>query len=188
MKTKKMAQILFLFIGFLMMGILSISNGLADEFEGGVEDQFKLTRFSDEQIQIEIQNKIKIACKGDRCEMASVTNKGESFVVSVYAGVGNSNNSTGNSNGGVIIVDGNGGNSTSDASAPYVGISMKYITGNCTQSVNVPQSLYVAMNTYLYHLINEDGSIERQFSPAQQTMILFYTTILKQASGCTIPN
>ncbi len=157
----------------------------ASEFDDGIENEFRLTRFSDDQIQVEIRNKMKVACKGDRCELASVTNKGEAFVVTVSAGVGNNNNNA-SGTGGVVIIDGGRNNSNNDFQ-PYVGVQLKYVNGHCTQSVNVPTSLYVAMNTYLYHLVNEDGSIDRQFTPAQQTMILFYTTILKQASGCTIP-
>ncbi|MEN9723060.1 MAG: hypothetical protein RJB38_1046 [Pseudomonadota bacterium] len=172
------------FLALSLGSLLSLAPAFSSEFEGGVEDQFRLTRYSDDQIQLEIQNKIKVACKGDRCELASVTNRGESFTVSVSAGVGNNNQWGGN--GGVVIVDGSGRNNSNN-NEPYIGVTLKYLKGNCTQSVNVPQSLYIAMNTYLYRLINEDGSTERSFSPAQQTMILFYTTILKQASGCTVP-
>ena len=116
-----------------------------------------------------------------------MTNRGEAFTVAISTGYGDPNGSNTN-NGGVVVVDSNGGHHNDFQSQPYVGVTLRYIKGSCTQSVNVPKSLYVAMNTYLYHLINEDGSIERQFTPAQQTMILFYTTILKQASGCNNPN
>lgn len=165
-----------------LIAIMTSSVSFAENFEKGVEEEFKFTRYSDDQIQIEIQNKIKVACKGDRCELASVTNRGESFVVSIHAGINENNTNTGS---GVVIVDG-GHVADNNSNGPSIGVTMKYVKGQCTQTVHVPQSLYIAMNTYLYRLLNEDGSIERQFSPAQQTMILFYTTILKQASGCQI--
>ncbi len=157
----------------------------AGEFDQAVDQQFRVTRFSDNQIQVEIDQTMKIACRGDRCELASITQKGESFTIGLQAGVGNRQASS--SNGSVVIVDPNGSNTDANNSGPYIGLTLKYLRGNCTQVVNVPRSLYRAMNTYLYHLIQEDGSTERQFSPAQQTMILFYTTILNKASGCTIP-
>jgi len=156
-----------------------------DEFDGGVEDEFTVERFSDDEIRLKIEEKAKIACKGDRCELASVTNKGDSFKVVFSTGYGDENNN--NSGSGSVIVVGDGGGNNNPGNEFFVGLQIQYITGECTQTVLVPESLYITMNTYLYRLLNEDGSVERQFSAAQQTMILFYTTILKQASGCTIP-
>jgi hypothetical protein len=40
------------------------------------------------------------------------------------------------------------------------------------------------MNRYMYGLISEDGGIRRGFTPADEAMIMFYSTIMKQASGC----
>lgn len=132
-----------------------------------------------------IANDMKIQCYKGLCEMAMVDTKGQGFVVELNVGYGNQNNgssSGGSSSGGVVVVATGQVNRQPE---PYAGVTLRYVTQRCRQSVRVPQALYVSMNTYLYNLINEDGTTKRTFDPAEQTMILFYTTVMKQANGCT---
>ena len=56
--------------------------------------------------------------------------------------------------------------------------------GSCEQTVKVPRSLYYSLNRYIYGLLNSDSSTRRSFTPADEAMIIFYTTIAKQAQGC----
>ena len=134
-----------------------------------------------------IFNDMKIQCYRGLCEMAMVDTRGHAFVAEVTAGYGNQNGSNGGmggSGGGVVVV---GTGTYNNTPQPYFGVTLRYVSQHCVQSVRVPTSLYVSMNTYLYNLINEDGSTKRTFDPAEQTMVLFYTTIMKQANGCTTP-
>ena len=87
------------------------------------------------------------------------------------------------SNGGgtTVIVPGTGGNYSSE---PFFGVSLRYTRAKCTQMVKVPRSLYIGINRYMYGLINEDGGTRRGFTPSDEAMIMFYSTIMKQASGC----
>ena len=155
----------------------------ADEFAGGAPE-LKFTRYSDDRIQLEIEGKMKVACRKDRCRMFSVTSQSDAFVVELNGGYGSPNGAYGNGSngGGSVIVTGTG--ATTPAPSPYVGLTLRYVDGVCTQSVDVPESLYIALNTYIYHLMSADGSTRKNFTPAEQTMMMFYTTILTQAKGC----
>lgn len=41
-----------------------------------------------------------------------------------------------------------------------------------------------ALNRYMYGLMTETGGTRRGFTPADEAMIMFYTTVMKQATGC----
>lgn len=158
-----------------------------NEFSGGAEE-YEQPHFTPAYIHQMISQNMKIQCSRGLCEMAMVDTKGHAFVVEVNAGYGNQNNFSngGNAGGGVVVVA-PGSSNYSNVPQPNFGLTIRYVAQRCKQSVRVPVSLYVSLNTYLYSLMNEDGSTKRTFDPAEQTMILFYTTLLKQASGCTTP-
>ena len=121
-----------------------------DEFEEGAEEEFVVERYFDDEIHMRIAEQAKLACKGDRCELASVTNKGESFKVVFSAGFGDQDNANGNGSV-VVIEDGGTENSEDDF---FVGLQVQYLQGECTQSVHVPESLYIVMNTYIVNRQN----------------------------------
>ena len=156
------------------------------EFSGGSSEYNQnQTYYTPAYVSKMIAQNMKIQCYRGLCQMAMVDTKGHAFTAELSAGYGNQNQgSTGGGSGGVVVVGTGGYNTTPE---PYVGVDLRYVTQDCKQSVMVPTALYVSMNTYLYNLINEDGTTKRTFDPAEQTMILFYTTILKQANGCTTP-
>ena len=155
----------------------------SSEFDGG-SAEYNQTLYTPAYISKMIANNMKVQCYHGLCQMAMVDTRGQAFVAEVNAGYGNQNQGSGSGSGGVVVVGTGGYNNTPQ---PYFGVDLRYVTQDCKQSVLVPTALYVAMNTYLYNLINEDGTTKRTFDPAEQTMILFYTTILKQATGCTTP-
>ncbi len=152
---------------------------------GGGAGEYEQIYYTPAYISKMIANDMRIQCYRGLCEMAMVDTRGQAFVFEVNVGYGNQNGMNGaGGSGGVVVVGGGGFNNTPQ---PYAGVTIRYVAQHCKQSVRVPTSLYVSMNTYLYNLINEDGTTKRTFDPAEQTMILFYTTILKQATGCTTP-
>ena len=158
--------------------------GADNEFSGGAPE-FNQIVYTPAYISKVIADNMKIQCFHGLCEMAMVDTRGQSFTAEVNAGYGNPNATNGGAggSGGIVVV--NPGTNTNTTPQPYFGVTIRYVTQHCTQSVRVPTSLYVSMNTYLYSLINEDGTTKRTFDPAEQTMILFYTTILKQTTGCS---
>ncbi len=175
---------------FFMMAMLVISGATfaQDDFDnryGGASEEFEVMKFDDASIMLRIHQEAKISCNEDGlCTLFSVTNEKKEY--SVEFSVGESSNGyanmNGGSNGSVVVVPGNG--SYSSEPQPYVGLVLRMTKGTCTQKVNVPMSLYVSMNSYMYHLVNSDGTPKRGFTPADETMIMFYTTIMKQATGC----
>ena len=156
-----------------------------NEFDGGA-GEYDQIKYTPAYISKTISENMKIQCSNGLCEMAMVDTRGRTFVVELYTGYGSTNgmygSSMGGNAGGSVVVLGNG--QLSNSPQPYYGVTLRYINQHCTQSIKVPTSLYVSMNTYLYSLINEDGTTKRTFDPAEQTMILFYTTVMNQANGC----
>lgn len=164
---------------FLMsIALLLMKNTVvfANEFDGGA-DEYKPN--STQSIRMKVDENAKLACNGDACVLFGVSTSGDSFTTEFNVGVGNPNGS--NQNGSVIVV---GGTTQQDNNEPWVNLKIKYVMSSCTQKVLVPQSLYIAMNTYLYALLDDEGGTKKNFAPAEQTMILFYTTIAQQAKGC----
>ena len=154
------------------------------EYDGG-SSEYNQIYYTPAYISKMISDNMRIQCYRGLCEMAMVDTRGTTFVAEISSGYGNQNGMSGGGNagnGGVVVV---GTGSYNNTPQPYFGVTLRYVSQHCVQSVRVPTSLYVSMNTYLYSLINEDGTTKRTFDPAEQTMILFYTTILKQANGCT---
>jgi len=76
-----------------------------------------------------------------------------------------------------------GQNNCADCSPTHWGFTVSYRVGHCTQEVLVPRSLCYSMNRYLYGLMQETGETRKGFTPANEAMIMFYSTIMKQASA-----
>lgn len=144
-------------------------------------NEFSFEKFDDSTILMAINRDARIACNASGlCRISSVTSNDRRFTASFSIGEGNTFGS-GLGNGTNIIVPGNGNLGSTE---PYYGITLKFTTGRCTQTVNVPRAVYYAVNRYMYGLMTETGGTRRGFTPADEAMIMFYTTIMKQATGC----
>lgn len=156
-----------------------------DMFAGGT-DEFEFERFSDDRILVAIDADAAINCSSEGlCTLAATTTNNRGFTVSFNVGEGGSQNGLGgygNGNGGTTINV--GGDNSSDNNEVQWGVNIRYSIGTCTQKVKVPRALFYAINRYMYGLMNSDGSVRRGFTPADEAMILFYTTILNKAAGC----
>ena len=172
-------------VSLLALGLLTsqVFAQNMNETLGGGSKEFEYVRYTDQYIQLRIHEAAQINCKKGLCTLFSQTTNNQGFTVEFSVGE-SANGGYGNAggNGSVIIVPSNG-TSTSGVQ-PYVGLTLRYNVGTCTQKINVPESLYVSMNTFLYNLVNEDGTPQRGFTPADEAMIMFYSTIMKQAAGC----
>jgi hypothetical protein len=153
-----------------------------DIFAGGTRE-FEFERFDDDSILMAINQDARIACNNNGlCKLTSVTSNDMRFTAQFNFGEGNMWNSGLGGTGTNIIIPGTGANFGTNQ--PYYGVTLKFTAGKCTQTVNVPRSVYYAINRYMYGLMTEEGGTRRGFTPADEAMIMFYTTVMKQATGC----
>jgi hypothetical protein len=166
-------------ISFLI-SLYAHAQSLGGKFEEET-NEFSFERFDDSTIMMSIDRDARIACDiSGLCKLTSVTSNDQRFTASFSVGEGNTWG-TGLGSGTNIIVPGNGNLGSNE---PYYGITIKFTKGRCTQNVFVPRSIYYAVNRYMYGLMTESGGVRRGFTPADEAMIMFYTTIMKQANGC----
>jgi hypothetical protein len=157
-----------------------------DDFGSG-SDEFDFDRFSNESILYMIDNDAEFACnRPGLCTIHSVTSNDRRFTASFNFGEGQNNQNLGGS-GTVIVAGGGGGQTCTTCPRDYWGVNLEFTTGQCTQRVQVPRSLYYSMNRYMYDLMDEEGNTRRGFDPAKEAMIMFYSTIMKEAKGCVAP-
>lgn len=157
-----------------------------DDMFGGGTDEFEFERFSDDRILVAIDEDAAVNCdKQGLCTLSAITTNSRTFSVNFNIGQGNNASGGfggyGEGNGGTTI---NIGDDNQDENREHWGVNVQYKIGSCTQKVKVPRALFYSMNRYLYGLMTEEGSVRRGFTPADEAMILFYTTILNKASGC----
>lgn len=172
----------------LKLGILglflspALIAGDIDGLFGGGDREFEFERFSDDRVLLRIDEDARIACRRGVCTLHTVTNNFGGVEVSFTVGEGSNNNSGSGSVTNIYT----GGNGSNNNSGEFWGITVRYKRGNCTQRINVPRSVYYAINRYMYGLMEDDGGTRRGFTPADEAMIMFYTTIMDKASGCTM--
>ena len=174
-------------MALLMASVSSatFAGDIDDLFSGG-EDEFQFERFSDESVLLKIDADAQIACNAGVCTLHTVTNRYGEFEVSFNVGEGD----TDSNNSGTTIITGGGaqdGYQTINQNEQYWGATVSYKKGACTQSINVPRSVYYSINRYMYGLMTDEGGTRRGFTPADEAMIMFYTTIMDKANGC-MPN
>lgn len=167
----------------LLLSSATFAGGDIDDMFGGGEDQFEFERFSDNQILLAIDADAEIACRHGLCTLHSVSNNYGGWSVSFNVGEGSQMNNNGGTN---IYTGGQSGYGCNDCPRDYWGIQIRYGRGQCTQTIKVPRSVYYAVNRYMYGLMTEEGGTRRGFTPADEAMIMFYTTIISKATGCTM--
>ena len=168
---------------------LNITPSFADEidelFVGGVDSEFDFERFDDNNIMEAIAHDASIACKNGLCTLSSVDTDYNEFSINLNGGMGsNSGTDESGSFDGTSINFNNNSGEASFEDRLHIGLNIKFKKGKCTRKVNVPRSLYYALNTYMWKLMDSDGNTRLELTTADETMILFYTTVMKQASGC----
>lgn len=159
----------------------TVSATNVDDLFAGGEREFEFDRFADDSILLAIDEEAEMACEKGVCTLHAVTNNYGGFEVAFNVGEGDNNNNGGGTN----IYTGGAGYNTNDNSE-YWGFTVKYRRGQCTQRIRVPKSVYYSINRYMYGLMTEEGGTRRGFTPADEAMIMFYTTIMSKANGCTM--
>lgn len=153
-----------------------------DSRYGAGSDEFEFQKFDNETIMLSIKRDMEIACDNrGLCILSAVTSRDNRFTAQFNVGEGY--NPYGNQGSGTTVII-PGGTGFPTGTQPYFGINLRYTNARCTQTIQVPRSLYISMNRYMYGLMSEEGGTRRGFSPADEAMIMFYSTIMKQATGC----
>lgn len=170
----------------LVTSTLAFADAIDDIFDPG-NGEFKFERFSNEGILLAIDQDARIACQENgQCVLSSAQSDSKGWEVSFNVGQSNGMNA---GTGTTVITGGYdpGKNDCSTCNTVNWGFTVSYKVAHCTQKVLVPRSLYYSMNRYLYGLMQETGETKKGFTPADEAMIMFYTTIMKQASasGCS---
>jgi hypothetical protein len=189
----------FLFIMSLLFGISvnTYADNIDDLFSGGEDREFEFERFSEANVMEAISHDAGMACRNGLCTLTSNDTRFKEFTINMNGGLGNNESNgyggygPGNGSGYNIYLPGNNNNGGL-ANMPFesrlhANINIQLKVGSCTRTVKIPRSLYYAINRYMYGLMNEDSTTRRSFTPADEAMILFYTTVMKEASACNRP-
>jgi hypothetical protein len=185
---------------FTLLSLLAIFSGrvmadnIDDLFAGGENNETGFARFSEANVMEAIANDAGIACKKGLCTLTSNDTRFKEFTINMNGGMGNNSSGgfggygPGNNNNGYNIYLPSTTNPI-DPNMPFesrlhANINIQLKVGTCSRSVKIPRSLYYAINRYMYGLMNEDSTTRRSFTPADEAMILFYTTVMKEASAC----
>ncbi|ASD64725.1 protease [Bdellovibrio bacteriovorus] len=173
------------FLGAALVALAMSLTVHADEFDGGSPDYDPRPNphYTEAEIQRKIENEMAVACRGNLCSIVGTDGHGEGWTVSFQVGYGDNPNSGGNN-----FYIGDSQNSTNNGGDYYAGITVTYKNYSCNSTLRVTPSVYRFVNTYMYNMVNADGSTKRNFSPADQTVILFYTTMLNKVDNCKALN
>ena len=130
------------------------------------------------------KDKDNIACKGSLCTLFSVTSNNRTFNITTYVGDGMPTSS----GSGTTNYYGSTTGTTGATGTLGYGIEISAEWTHCVKNINVDKSVYDAVTTYMRELINTtpgEPSTYPQFTPAEQTMLLFYTTVMDLTKGAT---
>lgn len=168
---------------FVLLASVAVAglNVQAGEFDSGSTefDTPQVPHYSEAELQRKIENEMAIACSGNLCKIVGQDSQGSGWTVQFQVGYGNSYN---NGTGDTIYIGGNNNNDNNDG---FANITVSYKNYKCHSNLLVTPAVYRFVNTYLYNMVNSDGSVKRNFSPADQTVILFYTTMLNKVDSCS---
>ncbi|WP_415061200.1 protease [Bdellovibrio sp.] len=168
-------------IKMLLTGLLLMTGiqAAATEFDNG-SDEFEprpLPHYSEAELQKQIENEMAVACSGNLCKIVGQDSHGSGWTVQFQVGYGRANGGNGDT---IYIGDYRDNNDNKG----FASITVSYKNYKCHSSMLVTPAVYRFVNTYLYNMVNSDGSVKRNFSPADQTVILFYTTMLNKVNSC----
>lgn len=166
----------------VMLGLFTALQAGATDFDSAAPENDVVIPpgYTEAQIQKQIQDEMQVSCKGNLCQIVGQDNQGSGWTVSFNVGTGQNNNTGTGSN----IFIGSGDHGFNNGNGEYAGITIAYKTYKCSSQMNVTPAVYRFVQTYMYNMVNADGSPKRNFTPADQTVILFYTTMLQKVEGC----
>ena len=179
---------LLLIFALLFSANTAFADSIDDLFGSGEDQEFEFQRFEENNVMKAIAHDAGIVCKRGLCKLTSVDTNWKEFTINMNGGIGNNASGGfggfGDGDGTFINFDNQDPSGLSWEDRAHASINMQIAVGSCVRNVNVPRALYYSINRYLYGLMNEDSTTRRSFTPADEAMILFYTTVMKQANGC----
>lgn len=180
MKIRQLLNLLF----FIVLASSFSPKASANEFDADAPeyDHPPQADRTDAEIHRQIQDEMAIACSANLCQIVGSDNQGSSWTVGFSVGYGRAPNS---GSGDTIYI---GDRVENDSNRGYAGIQVTYKNFRCRSTLKVTPAVYEFVNTYLYNMINHDYSVKRNFSPAEQTVVLFYTTMLSKVENCKAGN
>lgn len=116
--------------------------------------------------------------KTGRCWLTGVDSRGSGWTMGCNAGVGARNYGTGTT---VINV---AGDTTSQSNDPYYSCSVTYRSYECETNIRVSRAAKMLFESAQLAGMNEDGSVKRTFSPAEQTLNSLYATLQAKLDTC----
>ena len=116
--------------------------------------------------------------KTGRCWLTGVDSKGSGWTMGCNAGVGARSYGTGTT---VINV---AGDTSSQGTDPYYSCSITYRSYECETNVRISVAAKMLFETSQLDGINDDGTVKRTFSPAQQTLNSLYATLQAKLDTC----
>lgn len=140
---------------------------------------------TEQRIEIINRDASHIACEGNLCKIFSVDLDSRKFTISTS--LGNPTSGMGGYYGGYY----GGGTTTGSSDITNsigrfsAGINITWEDLHCTKTVDVDKAVYDSVTKYMELLVNTDGTTNPSFTPAEQTMIVFYTTIMQLVKGTT---
>ncbi|MFI5391551.1 MAG: hypothetical protein ACHQYQ_09330 [Bacteriovoracales bacterium] len=187
-----MKKVLFVLCLLMSGSKMAFADNIDDLFAGGEDREFEFARFSEANVMEAISHDAGMACKNGLCTLTSNDTRFKEFSINMNGGMGNNENGgfggygPGSGTGIGIFLPTTGGSSLDlpFESRLHANINIQLKVGTCVRTVKIPRSLYYAINRYMYGLMNEDSTTRRSFTPADEAMILFYTTVMKEASAC----
>jgi hypothetical protein len=151
---------------------------ISEAFKNGEQELDQA--FSNDKILKKIEALEKISCNKSTglCTIYGNTNHSSGWTLTLSAGKG-----TNNSNSGTVIYT--SGQATNSSNAPYSGVSLNYENKFCRSEIQINEAVNFTINRYMLGLMDEYGGTKTSFSPAEETMIMLYTTLVKSASACS---
>lgn len=169
----------------LLAGILLATSvqAIANDFEEASDefDPHPLPQYTEVELQKKIENEMAVACSGNLCKIVGQDSSGSGWTVQFQVGYGRVNN---NGTGDTIYIGDRWGDNR-NGNDGFASITVTYKNYKCRSNLLVTPAVYRFVNTYLYNMVNSDGSVKRNFSPADQTVVLFYTTMLNKVNSCS---
>lgn len=162
--------------------ILSLNQGNinANDYGGGTPG----ATTTEQRIEVVKRDASHIACEGNLCKIFSINIDSQKFTIGANLGDSRTGGGYyGGYYGGGTIPNPDG--PTNNIGRFSAGITVTWEDANCTKTINVDKAVYDSVTEYMKLLVNRDGTTNPSFTPAEQTMIVFYTTIMQLLRGST---
>ncbi|UOF01014.1 protease [Bdellovibrio reynosensis] len=132
----------------------------------------------DPDFQRKVQEELIVACFKNLCKIVGADFEGNAWSISFQVAYGERNRGKSDT----ILISGKDSDHGWDGGS--VAISVFYKNVACRTDMRITPAVYRFVNTYLYGMVNSNGSLKKYFSPTDRSVILFYMAMINQVSIC----